>query len=75
MEVEIEDLGSFGSYRDCEVVEVSEEVSSASHPGEGILLVNPRSIVTEDDLGKLRYLYKIPKSVDFHALEAHDRVD
>ena len=31
-----------------------------SHLGEGILLNNPRLKVTEEELKKLRYLYKIP---------------
>lgn len=46
-----------------------------SHPGEEILLVNPRLSVKIDDLEKLRYMYKIPKLVEVHALEAHERVD
>ena len=37
--------------------------------------MNPRSKLTGDDLGKLRYLYKIPKFVEIRALEAHERVD
>ena len=38
------------------------EGSSVSHPGEGILVSNPRSKVAVDELGKIRYLYNIPKS-------------
>ena len=49
--------------------------STASHPGDGILLMNPRSKVTEDELKKLKYLYKFPKSVEFSAPEAHERVN
>ena len=40
---------------------------TASHPGEGILLTNPRSKVTKDELKKLKYLYKFPKSVEVYA--------
>ena len=50
-------------------------MSSSSHPGEGILLSNPRSKVTENDLGKLRYMFKITKSMEIRAPEAHERVD
>ena len=37
--------------------------------------MNPRSKMTGDDLGKLRYLNKITKSMEIHAPEAHERVD
>ena len=74
-EVETKDLGFFGSHRDREIVEVGEEVFSTSHPRDSILFVNPRLSVKSDDLGKLRYLYKIPKLVEVHALEIHKRVD
>ena len=50
-------------------------MSSASYPGEGIFLENPRSSVKEGDLSKLRYMYKIPASVEVCAPEAHERVD
>lgn len=40
-----------------------------------MILVNPRSKVTKDEIGKLRYLYKIPKSVEIHVPEAHERID
>ena len=36
---------------------------------------NPRSKVTEEELKKLRYLYKIPQSVVIHAPKAHESVD
>ena len=39
-----------------------------SHLGEGILLKNPRSKVTNDELKMLRYLYKIPQYVEVRAL-------
>ena len=38
-------------------------------------MVNPKLTVKEDDLGKLRYTYKIPKFVEIRTLEAHERVD
>ena len=50
-EVDIEDLNSYGSRGDHEIVEIGVEVSSVSHPGEGILLVSPRSRLKNDDLG------------------------
>ena len=42
----------------------SEPMVEESHPREGILLKNPRSKVTNDELSKLRYLFKIPQSVE-----------
>ena len=56
-------------------MKVGEDVSSLSHPKDGILLVNLQASMRNDDLGKLRYLYKFPKSVKVCALEAHKRVD
>ena len=50
-------------------------MSSVSHLGEGILLKNLRLKVTEDELKKLRYLYKFPKGMEIRAPEAHERVD
>ena len=52
-----------------------EPVVEESHPREGILLNNPRIKVTNEELNKLRYLYKIPQSVEVGALEVHERVD
>ena len=46
----------------------------SSYPGEGILLSNPKSKVKEEDLGKLRYLFKIPKSMEIHAPEVYEQV-
>ena len=37
-----------------------ELVVEESHPGEGILLKNPRSKVTKDELNMPSYLFKIP---------------
>ena len=53
----------------------AKPVFKESHPREGILLKNPRSKVTNDELGKLRYFFKIPQSVEIRALEAHERID
>ena len=36
---------------------------------------NPKLNVAVDELGKIRYLYKIPKNVEICALKAHERVD
>ena len=47
----------------------------SSHWGEGILIYNPRSKIKESDLGKIRYFYNIPKSLEILAPEAHKRVD
>ena len=55
--------------------DVVEPERLESHPEDGILLKNSRSKVTEDDLKKLRYLYKTPQSVSIHAPKAHKRVD
>ena len=55
--------------------EVDELDSIMSHPGEKILLINPRSKVTNNELKQLRYLYKFPRSVEVRALEAHEKVN
>ena len=31
--------------------------------------------MTNEELSKLRYLYKIPQSMEVRALEAHERID
>ena len=36
---------------------------------------NPRSKVTKDELNKLRYLYKIPQSVEVRAQEAYEWIN
>ena len=36
---------------------------------------NIGSKVVVDELGKIRYLYKIPKSVEIRSSEPHERVD
>ena len=52
-----------------------EHMVEKNHLGEGIFLKNPRSKVTNEELSKLRYLCKIPQSVEVRALEAHERID
>ena len=52
-----------------------EPMVEERHPREGILLKNPRLKVTEKESRKLRYLYKIPQSVEIRAPKAHERVD
>ena len=42
----------------------AKPVVEESHPGEFILLKNPRLKVTNDEMNKLRYLFKIPQSVE-----------
>ena len=74
-DVEIEDLGSVESYGNPQAKEVGVEVLFVSYPREGILMLNPRSKVAADELGKIRYLNKIPKCVEIRAPEAHKRVD
>ena len=56
--VEIEDLGLVKSHGNSQA-EARIEVSSASHTREGILVSNSRSKFTEDELQKIRHLYKI----------------
>ena len=48
-DVETENLGSVKSRGDCQNVELGEYASFVSQPSEGILLVNPRSTVKEED--------------------------
>ena len=43
---------------------VVEPIVEESHIGEGILLKNSRSKVTNDEVKMLRYLYKVPSSVE-----------
>ena len=74
-DVETKYLGSVDFHGNPQDEEASVGVSSASHPREGILVSNLRSKVTSDELGKIRYLYKISKCVEIRALEAHERVD
>ena len=62
---ETDDLGyveSIGEGQD--VVMQGAKATSSSYPGEGILINSTHSKSKEVDLGKLRYFYKIPKSVD-----------
>ena len=73
-EVETEDLKLVESQGDRQIVEVDEEVSSVSDPGEGILLMNPRLKVMGDDLGKVIFLYTIPNSMEIHTSKAYKRV-
>ena len=63
-DIETEDLGSFKSKGEGQLVEHGEEVCSLSHLWEGILINNPCSKIREADLGKLRYFYKFPMLVE-----------
>ena len=46
-----------------------------SHPGEGMLIKNPRSGVVPKDVKLWRYLYRIPPSVEIRVPSSHERVD
>ena len=46
-----------------------------SHPGEGMLLKNPRSSVVPEDVMLWRYMYRIPPSVEIWVPSHHERVD
>ena len=74
-DVEIEDLCSVESRHEGHLVERGEEAASSSHLGEGILVNNPQLRITEADLWKLRYLYKIPKAVEVQVMDAHEQVN
>ena len=56
-----------------EVLEIKSD--AGSHPGEGMLLKNPRSSVATEDIKLWRYLYGIPLSVEIRVPSAHERVD
>ena len=43
---------------------VGAESNVESHPGEGMLIKNPRSSVVPEDVRLWRYLYRIPASVE-----------
>ena len=53
----------------------AETLVVESHLGEGILVKNPRSKVTKEELSKLRYLYKIPQSMEVLAPEDDERIN
>ena len=46
-----------------------------SHLSEGMLLKNPRSTVTNDEVKLWRYLYSIPSSVEIRVPKAHERIN
>ena len=56
-----------------EFLETESDVGS--HPGEGMLLKNPRLSVAAEDIRMWRYLYGIPPSVEIRVPTAHERVD
>ena len=51
------------------------ELVIESHPGEGMLLNNPKSSVLTAEVNLWRYLYKIPPSMEIQVPSAHERVD
>ncbi|KAL5580186.1 hypothetical protein UlMin_012628 [Ulmus minor] len=54
---------------------IDAESNLESHPGECMLLKNPRSSVATEDIRLWRYLYGIPPSVEIRVPTAHERVD
>ena len=54
---------------------IDAESDLESHPGEGMLLKNPRSSVATEDIRLWRYLYGIRQSVEIRVPTAHERVD
>ena len=56
-----------------EILGVESDVES--HPGEGMLLKNPRSSVKAEDIKLWRYIYRIPSSVEIQVPTTHERVD
>ena len=74
-EVETKELGSVKLRDERQTVDLGEDATLLNHPGEGILINNPCSKIKEADLGKIRYLYKIPKLVEIIAPKDHKRVD
>ena len=56
-------------------VATDAESELESHPGEGMLLKNPRSCVVPEDISLWRYMYRIPQSVEVRVPFPHKRVD
>ena len=54
---------------------VEAESDMESHPGEGMLIKNPKSSVVTEDVRLWRYLYRIPPSVEIRVPFSHERVD
>jgi len=46
-----------------------------SQPGEGMLINNPKSNVSSEEVRLWRYLYKIPQCIRIRVPAAHERVD
>ena len=46
-----------------------------SYPCEGMLLKNPNSSITNDEVKLWRYMYKIPSSVEIRVPTTYERVD
>ena len=46
-----------------------------SQPGEGMLINNPKSNVSSEEVRLWRYMYKIPQCVRIRVPAAHERVD
>ncbi len=55
-------------------VATEAESDLESHPGEGMLLRNPRSGVVPEDVMLWRYMYRIPASVEIRVPSHHERV-
>ena len=77
-----EEVDSDGDEVDSEETQILATVTATdaesdleSHPGEGMLLRNPRSEVVPEDVMLWRYMYRIPPSVEIRVPSHHERVD
>ena len=67
---------SSSGHADTQVLDIVGAGSDAeSHPGEDMLLKNPRSGVKAEDIKLWRYLYRIPPSVEIQVPTTHEKVD
>ena len=74
-DVEVYSKSSSG-HADTQVLDiVGVGFDAESHPGEGMLLKNPRSGVKAEDIELWRYLYRIPPSVEIWMPTTHERID
>ena len=57
------------------MIEVLEAESDAeSHPGEGMLIKNPKSSVKTEDVKLWRYMHRIPLSVEIWVSTTHEKI-
>ena len=72
-DVEAVDFEETPDIAETEVLEA--ESDAGSHPGEGMLLKNPRLSVKTEDIKLWRYMYRVPLSVGIWVPTTHERVD